>query len=107
MNAFAAADAALFRDPNLSTLVQWQAGGEGPTTPIRAILTDPDRVEGFDGTQILTDSMIATIRTAELLVPQGGDYVQIGEDWSVVDGEPQRDAHHLTWRVTLVPEDRA
>lgn len=107
MNAFAAADAALFRDPNLSTLVQWQAGGERPTTPIRAILTQPDLVAGFDGTQVLTDSMIATVRLADLLVPQGGDRVMIDGDWYVVDGESQRDAHRLTWRVTLVPEDRA
>lgn len=107
MTAFAAADAALFRDPNLSVEVQWQAGGEGPTTPVRAILTQPDRVEGFDGTQILTDSMIATVRSADILSPQAGDYVSIDGEWHVVDGEPQRDAHRLTWRVTLVPEDRA
>jgi hypothetical protein len=107
MNAFAAADAALFRDPNLSVEVAWQAGGEGPTTPIRVILTEPDGVEGFDGTQILTDSMIATVRIADLSAPQGGDYVQVGGDWYVVDGEPQRDVHRLTWRVTLVPEARA
>lgn len=107
MNAFAAADAALFRDPNLSTLVQWQAGGEGPTTAIRVILTDPDRVEGFDGTQILTDSLIATLRTADLLAPQGGDRVLVRGEWHVVDGESLRDTQRLTWRVTLVPEGRA
>jgi hypothetical protein len=103
MNAFAAASAALFRDPNLGSDAVWRAGGDGPAMLVRAILRAPDRENNWSDTRVVSDAVSVQLTTLQVPDLRGGDTVEVGGRLLLIRGEPVRDALRLVWTAEAVP----
>jgi len=103
MNAFSAATAVLFQDPNLSVAAEYFAEGIGAGQPVRIIRRRPDEVANFGASRSAVPTQVIDARVADLPRVTRGDTFRINaEDWKV-SAAPLRDREHLTWRIELVP----
>ncbi len=102
MVAFAAALDALFQDVNLGLDATWYPAGGAPR-PVRVIRKAPDEVTTFGAAQVLSETTIIDVRTAEMANPSPGDGISIGADNFTIQGEPKRDRERLIWTLELVP----
>ena len=104
MSAFSAAIDAIFADPNMAADAVWRAGGSGPATPCRVILTRPDLTSTFGDSRITSDTTMLDVRVSQVASPMAGDTVTIGTEVLVIQGEPLRDRERLAWKCEAVPQ---
>jgi len=109
MTAFAAAVAALFRDPNLSAAATYQATPDGtPPLPapvaVRVMTRRPDVVEAFGAGRVWTETVTVDLPVAAVASPQPGDRITIAGVSYRIQGEPQRDRERLVWSLDLRPQ---
>jgi hypothetical protein len=103
--AFAAAQAALHADPNLSTEAEWRAATGGAWRPLRVLLAAPsETVGGFGGIGGRAFAVQATLQVTDLApdTPRRGDLLRRlspPETWKVEEVEP--DPLGLSWRLSL------
>lgn len=102
MTAFDAAMGALFADINMAVDATWYPTGGAPH-PVRVIRKAPDEITSFGSAQILSETTIIDVRTAEMANPKPGDGISIGPENFVIQGEPKRDRDRLIWTLELVP----
>ncbi len=91
MNAFAAATAALFADPNLGEHALWLASGVGPGFAVRVIRRRPDAVVEFGASRALMATVLIDLRRTEAAAIDEGDLVVIGADTFKIIGSPASD----------------
>lgn len=103
MSAFAGAIDTLFADPNMAVDAVFQESGVGPGRVIRVIRKAPDAVSEFGQARISQPTTLLDIRASEVPAPKAGDRVNIGPEFYVVQGVPQRDRHRLIWTVDTRP----
>jgi hypothetical protein len=103
MNAFAAAMATLFLDPNMGQNAIWRSGGDGPAMLVRVIRRAPDREASWSETRVVSDTVTLQVSAAQVPDLRGGDTIEVGGELLRVQGEPVRDAHRLIWSAEAVP----
>ena len=104
MSVFGGAIDDLFGDANLAQAATWRAGGTAPPVPVRVILGQPDRIEGFGETRIWSETARLDLRTAEVQDPRPGDTIEVDGQILVVQGEPVRnDPDRLVWTLDVRP----
>ncbi len=103
MTVFDAAIDRLFSDPHIATDATWRAAGTGTPVSVRVVLRRPDRLETYAGTPIVSDTLVADVRTGEVPALAEGDTFEIDGTVYRVQGEPVRAAARLWWTVELVP----
>ncbi len=104
MTAFTAAINAIFADRNMAADAVWRAGGIGPGTPCRVILTRPDLQSSFGDARITSATVMLDVRVSEIATPAAGDTVTFGGETLVIQGAPSRDRERLTWKCEAVPQ---
>ena len=103
MNAFAAAVARIFADPNMAVDAAWMPGGTPPGIAIRAILNAPDHTTSFGGARVWSETAQVDVMVAEVAAPEPGDRIVIAGETLEVQGEPMRDRERLVWTLDLRP----
>lgn len=104
MTAFSAACDVLFEDVNLAVDAQWWSALGGPPVACRIILARPDQMTGFGEAQIVSDTVRLDMRVSEIAAPADGDWIVIGSERYVLQGEPRRDRLRLVWQCQATPE---
>jgi hypothetical protein len=102
MTAFAAAVAAMFRDPNMAVAASYTATTGGAAVPVRLIRRNPDIREDFGASRIQTTSHLADVQAAELPNPEQGGRITIGSEIYRISAPPQADRERLIWSLELV-----
>lgn len=97
MTAFAAALNALFADPNFGRDAVYRAGGDGPETPVRAVLRAPDRITTFNQGRFVADTVLIDLLVSEVATPEPGDTLSLGAVTYELRADPVRDVDRLTW----------
>jgi hypothetical protein len=101
MNAFAAALAAIFADPNLAVDALWRVGGAGAGVPVRVTLSNPDETVAFGERAIAYEARRVELLVSAVPVLAAGDTIEIdGEVYPVIN-RPKRDADRLVWSADL------
>lgn len=95
--AFAAGVAAIFRDPNVATDGSLAPAAGGGPIACRVILYRPDAVQGWNGVDVVTDSVRLEFRAAEVGDLARGDQVTIDGVTYEITSEPTRGADRLVW----------
>lgn len=103
MNAFAAAAAAIFADPNLSHPALFRPGGEGEGLAVRVVRRAADEVSEFGQARVVRPAMRIDILVRDVGLPLIGDTIEIAGETFQVAGAPQRDAERLVWTLSLRP----
>jgi hypothetical protein len=103
MNAFATAMDRIFADRNMAVDATWFAGGTGPGIAIKVIRKSPDEVTPFGAGRILSETTALEVRVSDAPSPASGDFIRIGTEDFVVQGEPKRDREQLIWTLNLRP----
>jgi hypothetical protein len=100
VNAFAAMEAALHADANLSMAASYQLVTGGPAFPVRVLFSEPDGTS-FGGR---TSSIEASVTAASLAPygrPQRGDVLTLEDDRSFKVEEPEMDAVGVQYTLRL------
>ncbi|PJK29951.1 head-tail joining protein [Minwuia thermotolerans] len=117
-DAFAAAMATIFRDPNIgvsavvwpaaaSVLDAWDGVGEpdlgdaGAALAVRAALSTPDSSGDLYGLGVVREAPLADIPVEDAPALAAADVLQIGSTYYALAEAPRRDALGLVWRAPL------
>ncbi len=103
MTAFAAAIAAIFRDPNMAADAVYRAQGLPPDVPCRIIRRSPDELTDFGAARVRSETTQVDVRVAEVPTPANGDRIIIGAETFAVQGDPLQDRERLVWTLNLRP----
>ncbi|NGQ92879.1 hypothetical protein G5V65_18465 [Rhodobacter sp. HX-7-19] len=101
-DAFSAALAALFADPNIGRDAVYIAEGGAPIL-VRIVARRADAVTDFGDTRLWSETTRIDLRVAEAPNPRPGDRIKIEGDAFLIQGEPVRDRERLVWTVDLRP----
>jgi hypothetical protein len=99
-NAFSAALAALFADPNIGRDAVYIADGGAPVL-VRIVARRADTVTDFGDARLWSEATRIDLRVAEVPAPRPGDRIEIDGDAFLIQGEPVRDRERLVWTVDL------
>lgn len=99
MTAFAAANDAIFADPNHASDALWFPKGQGAGLPVRVIRGAPDVETGFAQSRVITDGVTISVRVSEVVKAARGDRIEIDGETFAVTAEPRRDQLRLNWTV--------
>ncbi|MTW18347.1 hypothetical protein GJ689_19275 [Rhodoplanes serenus] len=101
MDAFHAANDALFADPNLSEPAIWRSNSVGDVH-VRVIRRQPDAEVAFGGSRALVPTVVIDVRRSEAPDVAEGDGFLFGPETFRVIGEPTGDALDLIWTCEAV-----
>lgn len=100
VSAFAAALAALHKDPNLSRSALYRVGGAGAGVAVRLVWGEPTKEEEFAQTGAVVKEIRADLQLSEVAAPKAGDTVEsAAKIYSVVT--VVKDTENLTATLTL------
>lgn len=102
MNAFSAAMASIFADPNMAVDALYLPIAGMPMR-VRVIRARPNEEIGFGESRIRTSTAEFDVRTADVVAPVKGDVIQIGTERFEVQGIPSTDADSLVWTLDTRP----
>ena len=102
MNAFAAAIAMLFADPNIGAEAIYTSDGGAPVL-VRAVARRQDAVTDFGDARLWSGTTRVDLRVADVANPRPGDRIEIDSEAFLIQGEPVRDRERLVWTVDLRP----
>ena len=94
---------AVFGDRNLgrdAVLHQVLTGG---STPVRAIVNEPDRLVTFGQTPLQTTARTLELRRSEMASLSAGDVLELGPELLEIVGTPTLDERRRVWSATLHP----
>ncbi len=103
MSVFDAALNRIFANPAMAVAALWISATSFEERSVRLIRRAPDRITEFGGGRLVSDTMVADVRIADLPDPRSGDVVIIGADSFTIQGEPMRDRERLIWTLDLRP----
>lgn len=98
-----AADLAAILDGPLAVDAQWFAGGSPPAVPLRAIFLQPDEVQEYGISRVVSDMRRMTVAVADMPSPAIGDVIEVGSEAFAIHSEPRRDPRRLRWVLHVVP----
>lgn len=76
----------------------------GPSVSVRVVSKHRDETIAFDMTRISSTTRVFEIRRSEPVTPAEGDSLIIGDDTSVIQGEPLSvDMDRLVWTLDTRP----
>ena len=101
-DAFAAANATMFADENITLEAIYTPDG-GDAVSVRVVPEQPDRLTGFGGAGIVSDTAVFVVPVAAVAAPAAGDQIEVGGATYTVQGAPQRDDLQLVWRIEARP----
>jgi hypothetical protein len=97
MQAFEAALAALFADPNIASDAIWRAGGVGGGIAVRVVTKRPDQLVGFGASRAVRPTVLIEVRVNDIAAPAIGDTVTVGSTVYTIIAEPVGDTLGLVW----------
>lgn len=97
MQAFEAALATLFADPNIARDAIWRASGVGVGIAVRAVTKRPDQLVGFGASRAVVPTVLIDLRVTEVALPAIGDTVTIGSTIYTIIAEPVGDDLGIVW----------
>lgn len=97
MDAFAAAVAVIFGDPNMAAAATHHPAGGAAGRSCRVHRRAPDVVDGWNGGGVVADSVILEVRVAEAPTLEIGDRFVMGDEILEVTAAPTRDELGLVW----------
>ncbi|MDN5786914.1 hypothetical protein [Pseudorhodobacter sp.] len=98
-----AADLASILDGPLAVDALWLAGGSSPATPIRAIVHQPDEVQDYGMSRVVSETTYILVSVADVPTPAIDDIIVLGGVNLAIHSEPRRDAKRIRWLLHLVP----
>jgi len=101
-DAFSAALAALFADPNIGREAVYIADGGAPVL-VRIVARRADAITDFGDARLWSETTRVDLRVAEVPAPRTGDRIEIDGDAFLIQGESIRDRERLVWTVDLRP----
>jgi len=105
MTAFAAAMAALHRDPNLSVQVLWGPGGDAPDRPLRAVTRAPDDLASFGQTRAVVATLRLDVIAADVPGMARGDRLTVAGRGYTIASAPQRDRDGILLTIEAHPDE--
>ncbi|MBN8633667.1 MAG: hypothetical protein J0L76_22755 [Rhodobacterales bacterium] len=99
-DAFSAALAALFADPNIGRDAVYIADGGAPVL-VRIVARRADAITDFGDARLWSETTRVDLRVAEVPAPRTGDRIEIDGDAFFIQGESIRDRERLVWTVDL------
>ncbi len=101
-DAFSAALAALFADPNIGRDAVYIADGGAPVL-VRIVARRADAITDFGDARLWSETTRVDLRVAEVPATRTGDRIEIDGDAFFIQGESIRDRERLVWTVDLRP----
>jgi hypothetical protein len=101
-DAFSAALATLFADPNIGRDAVTIAHGGAPVL-VRVVARRADAVTDFRDARLWSETTRIGLPAAEVPSPRPGDRVEIEGEAFLIQGEPVRDRERLIWTLDLRP----
>lgn len=107
LNAFAAAAAVMFKEPNRSVQAKYaSAGAEWGPKDVRVIVGAPSDRGEFGDISYRVETVVVMVQTSDVSAPQKGDRITLpGGKIRVVQSAPEPDALGIWWVLDTRPSD--